>query len=354
MSHYWLIYISYRIQIRITPNSHLLNLVHSLPRSILLLRILVRLSLLHIRIILSKASNLVPLKREQAIHTLETSTRRLRDEEPSPDTTQDGDNSEQPEGSCGSESTLGSREEHVGHGAGVAVLVDEVETHDHRRGHGTDAQRIDLSVEKILHTVPAHGPSKPRNVDHDDGGRASLFLGLGEDFSLLEFGDGGEVCGDEAHGYGLESDADAEGAFATNDVDEEQGTDDGGDELNDTEDGGCEELLVLAFCAEESEELGGVDGDALGAGPLGEELGEEAEVDAVEVVGHEEHFLEDADPALAQSGFLLLVELLLDVGDLLDDVVVINGEVANTGEVGGCFVVFAALNEVAGGFVVKE
>lgn len=85
-----------------------------------------------------------------------------------------------------------------------------------------------------------------------------------------------------------------------------------------------------------------------------EQLREETKVDSVEVVGHEEHLLEDTDPTLAEGGFLLLVQLLLDVGDFLDDVLVVNWEVANACEVGCGFVVFSDLHEVSGRFVVEE
>ena len=83
-------------------------------------------------------------------------------------------------------------------------------------------------------------------------------------------------------------------------------------------------------------------------------MGEESEVDAVEVVRHQEHFLQDSKPTLAEGSFLFFLQLLLDFGDLFDDMMVVDGEASDSCEVGGCFVVLANFNEVARGFVVEE
>lgn len=247
-------------------------------------------------------------------------------------------------------------QQHVRHSPTVTILVNEMEAHHHTARNSTDAQRVDLGVQKVLHRVPAHGPAETGNVDHHDGGGAGGLLAAGEDAGLAfaQGRDGGQVGSDEAHGDGLKGDADAERAFATDDVDQEERADDGRDELDDSEDGGCEEFLVLSLGAEQGEEFGGVDGDALCTRPLRQQLREKTEVDSVEVVGHQEHLLEDTEPALAKRGFLLFVKLLLDLGDLLDDVLAVDGQVADPCEVLGCFVVLADLNEVAGRFVVEE
>ena len=92
----------------------------------------------------------------------------------------------------------------------------------------------------------------------------------------------------------MKADTNAEGAFAADDINEEERAYDSSDEFHHTENGCCEELLILAFGSEESKEFRGVDCDALRARPLGEELGAQTEIDTVEIVGHEEHFLEDA------------------------------------------------------------
>jgi hypothetical protein len=59
----------------------------------------------------------------------------------------------------------------------------------------------------------------------------------------------------------LDDDAKGQGAFSANEVDEEEGTDDCRDELDDAKNGGCEELLCLASGTEESKELGCINRD---------------------------------------------------------------------------------------------
>lgn len=296
-----------------------------------------------IRISGSKSSNLVPLEGEETIHALETATRSLGNEEPSPETTEEGDNGEEPEGSCGTKATLATGKEHVGDSARVSVLVDEMEAHDHGGGDGTDAEGVDFSVEKVLHGVPAHCPTETTEVNHDDCGGGCLLLARGELFTLLELGNGGKESGDVSHGDGLKTNSDTEGALATNDIDQEESADNGGNELDDTKDGSCKQLLVLTLCTEECEELGCVDGDRLSAGPLGEELRGETEVDSVEVVGHQEHFLENTSPSLTESGFLLLCKLHLNLGNLLDDMLMVDWKPTDAGEVGGSLIILADL-----------
>ena len=110
----------------------------------------------------------------------------------------------------------------------------------------------------------------------------------------------------------------------------------------------------MALGAEESEEFGGVDGDALSTRPLRQELGEETKVDAVEVVGHKEHFFENTLPALAKGCFFFFMELLLDFADFSLDVRVLSGKTANASKIGDGFFVLTNLDEKSGGFVVEE
>lgn len=101
---------------------------------------------------------------EQVIDVFETDTRCFGDCEPCPDATDDGDGCEEPEGAGGGETAFGGLEEHEGHRAGVAVLVDEVEAHDQGTGDGSDTERVNLSVQQVLHRVPAHGPAETTDV----------------------------------------------------------------------------------------------------------------------------------------------------------------------------------------------
>src|SRR5690242_5421190 len=79
-----------------------------------------------LNVLVTVETNLVPGKLEELIHALEAATASLRNGEPHPDTTNEGDGGEAPEGSLGGDTALGNGEKHVGHSAGVTVLVGEV------------------------------------------------------------------------------------------------------------------------------------------------------------------------------------------------------------------------------------
>jgi hypothetical protein len=48
------------------------------------------------------------------------------------------------------------------------LTVDEVESHGKGASKGTQPQRIDLTVDEVLHGVPAKSPTEAGDVDHDD------------------------------------------------------------------------------------------------------------------------------------------------------------------------------------------
>lgn len=108
----------------------------------------------------SHSSNLPPSHGEQSIHSFQAETGSFGDEEPGPEETNDCDDSERPERSCCGQTALVCREEHFRNGSRISILVHEMETHYHRRRDGSNAQWIDLAVEKVLNAVPAHSPSK--------------------------------------------------------------------------------------------------------------------------------------------------------------------------------------------------
>ena len=220
----------------------------------------------------AKPADAPPPQREQAIHALEAATGRLGDEEPGPQAAERGDGREQPEGALGAQAALGDGQEHRGHGARVPVLVHEMETHDHGAGDGADAERVDLGVEEVLDAVPAHGPAEAGQVDHHDGAGGGVLVRGGVFLAFAESGDGGQESGDVGHGEELEPDADAEGPFAADDVDEEEGADEGGDEFDDAKDRGREELFILTAGSEKGEKVRRIDGDGLRARPLGQQL----------------------------------------------------------------------------------
>ena len=74
-----------------------------------------------------------------------------------------------------------------------------------------------------------------------------MLLGRCESGLFVDGGDDREEGGDVAHADCLEGDADAEGAFPADDVDEEEAARGGGDELDDAKDGGGEEFLFCPF-----------------------------------------------------------------------------------------------------------
>ena len=166
--------------------------------------------------------------------------------------------------------------------------------------------------------------------------------------------DGSEEAGDVDHGDGLQGDAEEERALAADEVDEEEGANDACTELDDAEDGRDEQVGVAAGDAEQVGEVGGVDGNAAGTGPLRQHLAHEGEVDTVEVGGDEEGFLDDAEWAGAHGGLHFGLVHALDRGDLVGDVVVVGGQTAEVREVVDGLVELAALDEVAGGFVLEE
>lgn len=74
-------------------------------------------------------TNSVPGKLEEAVHILKGTTGSLRNEEPDPGTTNEGDSGKRPEGTHGRDSADGGGCQHVGHGTGVTVLVGKVKSH---------------------------------------------------------------------------------------------------------------------------------------------------------------------------------------------------------------------------------
>lgn len=266
------------------------------------------------------------------IHALQAASAGLGDREPHPDTTDKGDGREAPEGSLGGDAAVRAGEEHVGHGAGVAVLVGKVESHGPRGGEGSDAEREQLSSEEVLHGVPAESPTEARDVDHGDGAAACTLVGVGEDEVLdnTKLGDAGEEGGDVDHCNGLESDTSEESALSADDINEEEGADDGGDKLDDTKDGSDEKRLLATSDAENLEQIRSVEGDGASTGPLREELNHGGEVETVEVAGNKEHLLDLSKPSNTLASLKLVVESGLDRADLRDDILAIRRLSAKT------------------------
>src|SRR5947209_2313574 len=103
-----------------------LNILYLLKRPLLPLNHISRLCIPS-----AKPANLPPPEFEQLIHALETAACRLRNEKPSPEASKGGYGGKKPESALGAQTTMADREEHGGHGAGVAILIDKMKAHNH-------------------------------------------------------------------------------------------------------------------------------------------------------------------------------------------------------------------------------
>ena len=97
-----------------------------------------------------------------------------------------------------------------------------METHDHRRADGTDAERVNFGVQEILHAVPAHRPTKTTDVYHHDSTRACMLLCSRENSIFVNIWDGCQECCHVAHGNGLKTNTNGQRSFPADSVDKEQ------------------------------------------------------------------------------------------------------------------------------------
>lgn len=320
--------------------------------SVLLIASLVKL----LGVLVTVKTDLVPGKREELIHVLEASSTSLRNGEPDPDTTDEGDSGKAPEGSLGRDTALRNSQKHVGHSAGVSVLVGEVKSHSPRCSEGTDAQREQLGSQEVLHRVPAESPTETRDVDHGDGTARSTLVALRENKVLddTELGDLGEESGDVDHGNGLESDTDEKSALSADDINEEESANNSGDELDDTKDSGDEKTLLLSDNAHDLKQVGSIKGDRTSAGPLREELNHGGHVETVQVAGNKYELLDLAKEANTLGSLELMVKSSLDLSDLVNNVLSISGLLSETAKHAGGFVGAAFLDEISRGLGLEE
>lgn len=290
------------------------------------------------------------------IHALEAASAGLGNREPHPHAADKGNGREAPEGSLGGDAAVRGGEEHVGHGAGVAVLVGKVQSHGPRGGEGSDAEREQLSSEEVLHGVPAESPTEAGDVDHGDGAAAGTLVGSGKDKVIddTELRDASEEGGDVDHGDSLESDTSEESALSADDINEEESADDGGNKLDDTKDGSDEKRLLATSDTENLEQIRSVEGDGTSTGPLRQELNHGGEVEAVEVAGNKEHLLDLSKPANTLASLKLVVKSRLDRADLRDDILAIRRLSAKTTQNVGGLVGLTLLNQETRRLVLEE
>lgn len=301
-------------------------------------------------------TNLVPRQIKQAVHALQRPTPSLRHEEPHPEAAQDGHGSKAPKSPLGRDAALRDVEEHDGHGPRVAVLVRKVKRHGPGRGQGTNAQRVQLGGEQVLHGVPAKSPATARDVNHGNSASTGALEGLGQDKVLVdtESRHGGEESGHVNHGNGLQQNASEESALAANDIDEEQGTDHGRDKLDNAKYGGHKERLVGSRNTQYAEEIRCIQGDGSGTRPLRQQLHHGRQIDTVQVTLVEEELLDLAKPADAPTGFQLVIKTSLDHADLAENVLAIGRLLAQSCHVVNSLLDVALLDEEAGRFALEE
>lgn len=111
-------------------------------------------------------------------------------------------------------------------------------SHGNTSTNRSQSQWIDLTVDQILDAVPTHRPSETAEVDHHDGACGSTLLRRCLILGVVDVRVDDEENGHVEHGNELERDTSHEGTLAADEVDEEEGAEKGGDEFDDTEDGG--------------------------------------------------------------------------------------------------------------------
>lgn len=119
-----------------------------------------------------------------------------------------------------------------------------------------------------LNAIPTQSPTDTREIDHRDSSRCGVLgIGIGN-FTRCNAWDGSEEDGNIEHRDELDDDPDAEGTLAANEVNKEEGADEGGGKLDDTKDSGRKKGLGLPSGAQECKELRSVDRDRIGATPF--------------------------------------------------------------------------------------
>lgn len=283
-----------------------------------------------LRILVSVKTNSVPGEVKETVHVLQATTTGLGNGEPNPGTTNDSNGRKAPESTLGGDTARAARQKHVWHGSRIAVLVGKMKGHSPRCGEGTDSEREQLGSKEVLHGVPAQGPTEARNVNHSNSTSASSLLAFGKDEALndTQLGDSSEECCDIDHGNGLESDTGKQRTLSANNIDQEQSTQQGGKQLDNTENCGDKQTLLAAGNTENLKQIRSVQSDGTSTGPLAEELNHRGEVKSEEVGRDKEELLNLSEPANAAAGLKLVVEGGLDCGNLANDVVAVCGLVS--------------------------
>lgn len=163
-------------------------------------------------------------------------------------------------------------------------------------------------------------PSEARDVDGGDGAGGGPLLRVAQQPALESRSrHDGEEQGHVKDGCELQADSGVEGSSTAEEVDQEKGAEVGRAQLDDTENARGEQLLRLPRLAERGEELGRVDGDGAGSGPLAEQLRHDAEHESIPVGGDHDQLTELAPSRRAHGRLPFTLELLTDVQQLVLD-----------------------------------
>ncbi|KAI6755557.1 hypothetical protein HG531_004663 [Fusarium graminearum] len=118
----------------------------------------------------------------------------------------------------------------------------------------------------------------------------------------------------------LEGNTGHKSALATDNINQEEGTADGGDKLDNTEEGSDKKTSLRAVDTEEFEQIGSVQSNGSSARPLSQNLDHAGEVKTVQVAAVEEELLAGAEERGVDALHLVLVRSL-DGGHFADDVI---------------------------------
>ncbi|KAG7763316.1 hypothetical protein KL946_004132 [Ogataea haglerorum] len=298
----------------------------------------------------STSADQVPRQGKQLLHALERPARDLWQEVPAENEPQQTHAGEEVE-----RSVVCHGQQHRRHSLGVAVLVGEVERHHDGGSQRPHAQRQHLGVEEVLHGVPAHGPADAVEVDRGERALAGAHLRRGEVDVLL----GGlrhdrHVDGEVERRDQLDRDACVERLLPADEVDQEEGTEVGRGELDDAEERRHHHLVGLLGLADHGEQLGRVDRDGVRAAPLAEDLDHDAQRHSDADAFHRHERLDVGPQRRAADRVSFDLQLLVDVGDLRQDVGVVWLEVSELAEVDERLLHVALFDEPAGRLDAEE
>ncbi|KAG7828235.1 hypothetical protein KL920_003962 [Ogataea angusta] len=292
----------------------------------------------------------VPRQGKQLLHALERSARDLWQEVPAENEANQTHAGEKVE-----RSVVGHGEQHRGHGLGVAVLVGKVERHHDGSSERPHAQRQHLRVEQVLHRVPAHGPADSVEVDRGERALAGAHLRRSEHHVVL----GGlrhdrHVDGKVERRDELDRDACVERFFSADEVDQEERTEVGRRELDHAEERRHHHSVCLLGLAHHGEQLGSVDRDGVRAAPLAQDLDHDAQRHSDADAFHGDERLDVGPQRRAADRLALDLQLLVDVGDLRQNVRVVWLEVSELAEVDEGLLHVALLDEPSGRLDAEE